>query len=126
MFMLRGGMVYDRLNDRQKRFCDTYLIDLNATQVAIRAGYSTKQPSRCAINFFGKLQFRESPIPPFHSHLKKRIEIVVHIIAIIIITTAGIKTLWIGNPSDAALRSFIPCVNGNISATLCNATGITS
>ena len=27
---------------KQKRFCDEYLIDLNATQAAIRAGYSKK------------------------------------------------------------------------------------
>lgn len=27
------------LTDKQKRFCDEYLIDLNATQAAIRAGY---------------------------------------------------------------------------------------
>ena len=30
------------MNDRQKRFCDEYLIDCNATQAAIRAGYSPK------------------------------------------------------------------------------------
>ncbi|MEQ6856082.1 terminase small subunit [Lysinibacillus capsici] len=30
------------LNDRQKRFADEYIIDLNATQAAIRAGYSEK------------------------------------------------------------------------------------
>lgn len=30
------------LNDKQQRFCDEYLIDLNATQAAIRAGYSKK------------------------------------------------------------------------------------
>lgn len=30
------------LNEKQKRFCDEYLIDLNATQAAIRAGYSPK------------------------------------------------------------------------------------
>ena len=30
------------LNERQKRFCDEYMIDLNATQAAIRAGYSVK------------------------------------------------------------------------------------
>lgn len=30
------------LNNRQKRFCDEYMIDLNATQAAIRAGYSVK------------------------------------------------------------------------------------
>ena len=30
------------LTARQKRFCDEYLIDLNATQAAIRAGYSKR------------------------------------------------------------------------------------
>ena len=30
------------VTDKQKRFCDEYLIDLNATQAAIRAGYSSK------------------------------------------------------------------------------------
>lgn len=30
------------MNARQKRFCDEYLIDCNATQAAIRAGYSPK------------------------------------------------------------------------------------
>ncbi len=30
------------LNERQKRFCNEYMIDLNATQAAIRAGYSVK------------------------------------------------------------------------------------
>jgi len=30
------------MNAKQKRFCDEYLIDCNATQAAIRAGYSPK------------------------------------------------------------------------------------
>src|SRR5687767_10030922 len=30
------------LTDKQIRFCEEYLIDLNATQAAIRAGYSPK------------------------------------------------------------------------------------
>ena len=32
----------NELNERQKKFCNEYLIDLNATQAAIRAGYSQK------------------------------------------------------------------------------------
>ena len=32
----------DKLNDRQKRFADEYLIDLNAERAAIRAGYSKR------------------------------------------------------------------------------------
>lgn len=31
-----------KLSDRQKIFCNEYLVDLNATQAAIRAGYSKK------------------------------------------------------------------------------------
>lgn len=30
----------DALTEKQKRFCEEYIIDLNATQAAIRAGYS--------------------------------------------------------------------------------------
>lgn len=29
-----------KMTEKQRRFCDEYLIDLNATQAAIRAGYS--------------------------------------------------------------------------------------
>ena len=35
-------MAENKLTAKQQRFCDEYLIDLNATQAAIRAGYSKK------------------------------------------------------------------------------------
>lgn len=35
-------MVGEKMTAKQQRFCDEYLIDLNATQAAIRAGYSEK------------------------------------------------------------------------------------
>lgn len=35
-------MIVAKLTAKQQRFCDEYLIDLNATQAAIRAGYSEK------------------------------------------------------------------------------------
>ena len=31
-----------KMTAKQKRFCDEYLTDLNATQAAIRSGYSEK------------------------------------------------------------------------------------
>jgi len=31
-----------KLNDKQERFCQEYLVDLNGTQAAIRAGYSQR------------------------------------------------------------------------------------
>jgi phage terminase small subunit len=35
-------------HDKQEMFCREYLIDLNATQAAIRAGYSVKTANRIA------------------------------------------------------------------------------
>lgn len=37
-----------KMTVKQKRFCDEYLIDLNATQAAIRAGYSEKNANNIA------------------------------------------------------------------------------
>lgn len=34
------------LTEKQKKFCDEYLFDFNATQAAIRAGYSEKTANR--------------------------------------------------------------------------------
>lgn len=34
-------MSKDQLTDKQERFCQEYLVDLNATQAAIRAGYAS-------------------------------------------------------------------------------------
>lgn len=39
---------------KQKRFCDEYLIDLNATQAAIRAGYSERTANRIATENMSK------------------------------------------------------------------------
>ena len=42
---VKGKSTYDgvgKLTDKQKRFVEEYLVDLNATQAAIRAGYSEK------------------------------------------------------------------------------------
>ena len=36
----------EKMTPKMKRFCDEYLIDLNATQAAIRAGYSKKTANR--------------------------------------------------------------------------------
>lgn len=35
-------MADKKMTAKQKRFCDEYLVDMNATQAAIRAGYSVK------------------------------------------------------------------------------------
>jgi phage terminase small subunit len=43
------------LTDKQERFCHEYLIDLNATQAAIRAGYSKKTAQEIGAQNLSKL-----------------------------------------------------------------------
>ena len=45
-----------KLTEKQKRFCEEYLIDLNATQAAIRAGYSKKTSDRIGNENLKKLE----------------------------------------------------------------------
>lgn len=47
------------LTDKMKRFCDEYLIDLNATQAAIRAGYSKKTARAIGQENLTKLEVQE-------------------------------------------------------------------
>lgn len=44
-----------KLNDKQTAFCREYLIDLNGTQAAIRAGYSERTANRIASQLLTKL-----------------------------------------------------------------------
>lgn len=48
-----------KLTAKQQRFCDEYLIDLNATQAAIRAGYSEKNARNIASENLAKPNIKE-------------------------------------------------------------------
>lgn len=48
-----------KLSPKQKRFCDEYLIDLNGTQAAVRAGYSPKTANEQAAQLLAKLSISE-------------------------------------------------------------------
>jgi len=47
------------LTEKHKRFCEEYLIDLNATQAAIRAGYSRKTANEQGAQNLAKLSILE-------------------------------------------------------------------
>ena len=47
-----------KMTPKQKRFCDEYLIDLNATQAAIRSGYSEKNARNIASENLAKPNIR--------------------------------------------------------------------
>ena len=46
------------MTDKQKRFCEEYLVDLNATQAAIRAGYSPRSAGDVACKNLKKTDIR--------------------------------------------------------------------
>lgn len=46
------------MNAKQKRFCDEYLIDCNATKAAIRAGYSEKTAKQMGAENLSKPDLR--------------------------------------------------------------------
>lgn len=48
-----------KLTAKQQRFCDEYLIDLNATQAAIRAGYSPKSACEQASRLLANVKVQE-------------------------------------------------------------------
>lgn len=55
----KGGEVV-KLTDKQKMFVAEYLIDLNATQAAIRAGYSAKNADSIGLQLLRKTQVQEA------------------------------------------------------------------
>lgn len=52
-------MIVAKLTAKQQRFCDEYLIDLNATQAAIRAGYSERSARQIADSNMSKHDIKE-------------------------------------------------------------------
>ena len=49
-----------KMTEKQKRFCHEYLIDLNATQAAIRAGYSESRASEIGYQLLQKTTVSEA------------------------------------------------------------------
>lgn len=54
------------MTNKQKRFCDEYLVDLNATQAAIRAGYSKSSARQIATENLTK--------PYIQTYIKNRMD----------------------------------------------------
>lgn len=63
-----------KLTDRQKEFVRQYLVDLNATQAAIRAGYSERTASRIGPQLLGKTCVREA-IEKAQAKRARRVEV---------------------------------------------------
>ena len=81
-----------KLTAKQQRFCDEYLIDLNATQAAIRAGYSPKTAEQLAYQLLQKTSV-QNHISELQKKREERIEItqdsVLHELALIAFAKAS-------------------------------------
>ena len=62
------------LTEKQKRFCDEYLIDLNGTQAAIRSGYSKKTAKEISSQNLTKLNIIKY-LNKKREKLQKKVEI---------------------------------------------------
>lgn len=62
------------LNEKQKQFCDEYLIDLNGTQAAIRAGYSPKTANEQAARLLANVSIQDY-IAELQNKRNKRVQI---------------------------------------------------
>ena len=63
-----------KLTDKQEMFCKEYLIDLNATQAAIRVGYSVKTAEAQSSRLLVKLSI-ETRISELKEKRSKRVEV---------------------------------------------------
>lgn len=73
IFCMEGGDVA-RLTEKQKRFVAEYLVDLNATQAAIRAGYSEKTAEQIGYQLLQKTSV-QAAIQEAQDERSKRTEI---------------------------------------------------
>ena len=96
------------LTEKQRRFCDEYLIDLNATQAAIRAGYSPKTAAAIAAENLTKPKVAENikkqggfipgirPGKPTSDYLTKMLNYIIFIGAVGLIIVAVIPFFFNG------------------------------
>ena len=62
------------MTPKQQRFCDEYLVDLNATQAALRAGYSKKTAYSIGVENLRKPEI-QAEIQKRQNRLRNKLEI---------------------------------------------------
>ena len=109
LFCFKGVNI---LNERQQRFCDEYLIDCNAVQAAIRAGYSPKT-ARFAAEWINERN-PQKPTSKFNAEMKAYIDAKLEAMhnaktadaqEVLEYLTSGITPAWAGKRHKAVLSS---------------------
>jgi phage terminase small subunit len=67
-------MSKDKLNEKQKRFCEEWMIDMNSTQAATRAGYSAKTANEQGARLLANVSV-QAYIMELREKLKKKTEL---------------------------------------------------
>jgi len=78
-----------RLSEKQRRFVAEYLIDLNATQAAIRAGYSAKTANREGSRLLSKVDIANA-IAASRAKIAKKVEVTVESLTVELEQARGI------------------------------------
>ena len=92
-----------KLTDKQKRFVEEYLIDLNATQACIRAGYSVKTANEQGAQNLAKLSVQEA-IAKEMAERSKRTGINQDRVVMELARIAFINPHNLINPEDASVK----------------------
>ena len=89
-----------KLSDKQRQFCNEYLADMNATQAAVRAGYSEKTARQQAQRMLTKVDIQER-IQQLQAERSERCKITADEV---VERLRSITEMWESNPS-AAVRA---------------------
>ena len=93
------------MTDKQKRFCEEYMIDLNATQAAIRAGYSVKTANEQGARLLANVSVHQE-IERLKAERSRRTGITADRVLQELARIGFVNPLDVIDPSDAAvLRS---------------------
>ncbi len=92
-----------KLNERQQRFVDEYLIDLNATQAAIRAGYSVRTANEQGARLLANVSI-QSEISKKMAERSRRIGVSQDRIVLELAKVAFINAADVIDPENAMIR----------------------
>ena len=92
-----------KLPEKQERFCQEYLVDLNGTQAAIRAGYSPLSANQQASDLLAKPNIR-ARIDELMAARSMRTEITADVVIRELARVALVNPLDVISASDATVR----------------------
>jgi phage terminase small subunit len=106
---MRKSMSRDSLTPRQERFVEEYLVDLNGTQAAIRAGYAARTANREGARLLSKAVVR-ARVREAQEARTARVEVRQDVVLreLLLILVADIRDYQISDSGELVLREGVP------------------